>query len=106
MTTTKPRDTPDPPSSILQVILLLEFMALLIGLAMPVTPSKTGSDASLAEWFFDEPGYLQEVFVYFVFTNILLGVILGAAWVWQQFQRPSPTDAAETEESAEPPSQR
>ena len=106
VTTTEPRDTPEPPSSILKIILLLEFMALMIGLAMPVTPSKTGSDASLADWFFDDPGYLQEVFVYFVFTNILLGMILGAAWVWQHFQRPSTADAAETEQGAEPPSQR
>lgn len=72
-----------------RVILYLEFMALLIGLAIPITPSKTGSDGSLAEWFIDDPGYLEEVFVYFVLTNVLLGLLLLIAWVWHRFGTPA-----------------
>lgn len=56
-------------------ILLLEFIALGIGLAMPITPSKTGGDFSFADFFFDDPTYLQEVLVYFVLTNLILGVL-------------------------------
>ncbi len=57
------------------LILLLEFIALLIGLAMPITPSKTGGDFSFADWFFEDPTYLQEVFVYFIGTNLLIGIL-------------------------------
>ena len=56
-------------------------MALLIGLAMPITPSKTGSDFSLAEWFFQDPNYAQEVLVYFVLTNAVMVVLGLIAWV-------------------------
>lgn len=55
---------------------MLEGVALLIGLAMPITPSKTGGDFSLADWFFEDPSYLQEVLVYFLFTNLVLAVLV------------------------------
>ncbi len=61
--------------TVLKIIFLLEFMALLIGLAMPITPSKTGGDFSFADWFFENPSYLQEVLVYFILTNLLLGLL-------------------------------
>jgi hypothetical protein len=61
--------------SIWKFVLIIEWIALLIGLAMPITPSKTGSSFSLADWFFDDPSYLQEVLVYFLFTNLLIGVL-------------------------------
>ncbi len=39
----------------------IEFIALLIGLAMPITPTKTGrKTVSLAAWLFGEPSYLME----------------------------------------------
>ncbi len=61
--------------TVIKIILLLEGMALLIGLAMPITPSKTGGDFSFADWFFEDPSYLQEVLVYFVLTNLILGLL-------------------------------
>ena len=80
-------DTSGGSLSRARIVLLLQGMALLIGLAMPVTPSKTGSDGSLAEWFVDDPSYLDEVFVYYVLTNILLGFMLLIAWVWERLAR-------------------
>ena len=59
-----------------KLALVFEAVALAIGLIMPISPSKTGSDFSLADWFFDDPTYLQEVVVYFIFTNLLLGVLV------------------------------
>ena len=58
-----------------RLVIILEWIALLIGLAMPITPSKTGGDFSLADWFFDDPNYLQEVLVYFLLTNLFIGVL-------------------------------
>jgi hypothetical protein len=55
--------------------LIVEWIALLIGLAMPITPSKTGSDFSFADLFFEDPNYFQEVLVYFLLGNLLLGVL-------------------------------
>lgn len=58
-----------------QLLGLSQFVALLIALVMPVTPSRTGSDWSPAEAFFADPSYVQEVLVYFGFTNLLMGVL-------------------------------
>ncbi len=67
--------------TILKIVFLVEFVALLIGLAMPITPSKTGGDFSFADWFFEDPSYLQEVLVYFVMTNLLIGILGLVAFV-------------------------
>ncbi len=84
-----------------QIILLLQGMALLVGLAMPITPSKTGSDASLAEWFVDDPGYLLEVFVYFVLTNALLGLLLLAGWLHYLVRTARASDRAGSDTAAD-----
>lgn len=55
--------------------LIVEWIALLIGLAMPITPSKTGGDFSFADLFFEDPNYFQEVVVNFLLANLLLGVL-------------------------------
>jgi len=67
--------------SIWKLVLILEWIALLIGLAMPITPSKTGSDFSMADWFYEDPSYLQEVLVYFLLTNLFIGVLALIALV-------------------------
>ena len=76
-----------------ELFVLAEFVALLIGLVMPVTPSKTGtSDWSPAELLFAEPSYLQEVAVDFVLANLVM-VVLGAllvGWVRISDRRDSP----------------
>jgi hypothetical protein len=56
-------------------LLIVEWIALLIALAMPITPSKTGGDFSFADLFFEDPNYFQEVLVYFLVGNLLLGVL-------------------------------
>ena len=53
---------------------------------MPIVPSKTGGDFSLAEWFFEDPSYLHEVLVYFLLTNLVIGVLflIAMALAWRE----------------------
>ena len=67
-------------------LLTVEAIALLIALAMPITPSKTGSTWSPAQLFATDPSYLMEVAVYFVITNLLILAIGLAAWVWSRLR--------------------
>jgi hypothetical protein len=66
-------------------IAAIEGIAVAIGLAMPITPSRTGSDGSLAQLFLDDPTYLQEFVVYFLLTHALFILIGLVAWVWSRF---------------------
>ena len=68
-------------------LLAVEAIALLIGLAMPITPSKTGSTWSPAQLFSTDPSYLMEVAVYFVMTNLLFLAIALVAWVHSKLRR-------------------
>ena len=91
-----------PPQSrnrrdILVGVAAIEFIALLIGLAMPITPSKTGADGSVADLLFLDPSYLQEALVYFVLTNLLFGILILVAWMWERVQ------ATRTARSDDPP---
>ncbi|MEZ5584778.1 MAG: hypothetical protein R3F37_20220 [Candidatus Competibacteraceae bacterium] len=64
-------------------LLLAEVIALIIGLVMPITPSKTGSSRGLAHLVFPDPSYWQEVLVYFLLTNLLLlmlGIVFALWW--------------------------
>jgi hypothetical protein len=69
----------------LKGVLIIQWIALLIGLALPIVPSKTGGDSSPAEWFFEDPSYLHEVLVVCLATNLLFGVLIlsavGLVWV-------------------------
>jgi len=67
-------------------LFLSQATALMIAMVRPVTPSRTGSDWSMAELLFPHPSYLQEVLVYFVLTNLIL-VLLGAGvLVWVRLE--------------------
>jgi len=70
-------------------LLTVEAIALGIGLAMPITPSKTGSTWSPAELFTADPSYLTKVAVYFVMTNLLILAIGLGIWVSSKFKRSS-----------------
>lgn len=70
-----------------EIVLIFEVVALLIGLAVPITPSKTGGDLSLADWFFDDPRYLQEVLVYFLLTNLIFGLLALLAFGYTYIER-------------------
>ena len=59
----------------LQVLLLVESIALVIALIVPITPSKTGGNTRLGKYFFDEPTYLHEVAVNLVMLNLILAVL-------------------------------
>jgi hypothetical protein len=58
-----------------KIFLIVEWVALLIGLAMPITPSKTGGDFDFADLLFENPGYLQKALVDFLVVNVLIGVL-------------------------------
>jgi hypothetical protein len=64
------------PAILLRVPLqpFVEWIALLIGPVMSVTPSETGIGFSLADWFYDAPTYVQQVWV-----DGLQGVLLYVA---------------------------
>ncbi len=68
-------------------LFLAEGAALLIGLLMPITPSKIGSDRGLAHLFISEPSYLQQVLVYFALTNLLLLILGAIIAIWLNVKR-------------------
>ena len=70
----------------LKIFLLIEAIALFIALIMPITPSKTGSDGSIADWFFKEPNYFQEFLIDFIFLNIILSFIAIGFFIWSRTQ--------------------
>ena len=70
-------------------LLTVEAIALLIGLAMPITPSKTGSTWSPAQLFSPNPSYLTEVAVYFLMTNLLILALGLGVWVFSKLRRTS-----------------
>ena len=67
-------------------LLLAEGAALMIGVLMPITPSKTGSTRGLAHLLTPEPSFLQQVLVYFVLTNLLMLIIGVIIWLWVKFK--------------------
>lgn len=62
-------------------VFTIEMISVLIGLAMPITPSKTGSTWRPSTLFWTEPNYLKDAAIYFVATNVLLVTMLALAWV-------------------------
>ena len=69
------------------VVILIEAAALMIAIAMPFTPSKTGSTWSLAELLWPDPSLLQEVAVYFVATNVLIACLGVVVWILHLWER-------------------
>jgi len=69
-----------------QIVLLVEVVALFISLAMTFGPSKTRSNWSPAQLFFENPNYWEVIFVYFIFTNILIGILalIAAFYIWRE----------------------
>jgi hypothetical protein len=75
--------------AVVKVVLLIEWAALLIALATPLTPSKTGGGKlGLAKYFVDNPSYLQDVLIGFVFVNVLVGLLALAFWIYLRWNRP------------------
>jgi hypothetical protein len=68
-------------------LLAVEAVCLLIGLAMPITPSRTGSTWSPAELFAEDPSYLAEAAFWFVATHVLILALGLVAWVYARLTR-------------------
>ena len=58
-----------------KVILFVEFIALIIAAAMVITPGKLPSSKGLVYQFFDNPTFIESIFINFLFTNIVLAII-------------------------------
>jgi hypothetical protein len=69
-----------------KLLALVEAAALGIAMVMPVTPSKTGSRWIPAELVFADPSYGQEVLVYFVLANLVIGVFAAALVATVRFE--------------------
>lgn len=75
-------EQPQEELTLWKAVLGIEFIALLIGLAMPITPSKTGRKFSVAEWLFGQASYWIDALIWFVNTNIMIGILLIIAIIW------------------------
>jgi hypothetical protein len=62
-------------------VLVTESIALAIAIVTPITPSKTGSTWSPANFFSTDPTYIEKVGASFVLVNALLLVLGLVAWV-------------------------
>lgn len=63
-------------------LLLAEVAALLISLAITLVPSKSGSDYSFADHFFDDATFIQELIINFLFTNTLIAIVAVFSYIW------------------------
>ena len=68
-------------------IVLVETISILLGLILPISPSKTGAKNNLAEQFLDNPTYLQEFVFYYLLTNVLIILILVIFVIWEKTQK-------------------
>jgi hypothetical protein len=62
----------DKQKTFWKIFFLVEGCLLAIALILPVTPSKTGSDKSLAEYFLEDPSYLEQVLFSRIFINVIV----------------------------------
>jgi len=65
-----------------KIFFLIEMILLLISMVMPITPSKTGSSTNLAARFIENPSYLEEVFFYLVFGNVIVLILTVVFLIW------------------------
>ena len=59
-----------------QIFFIAEFIALIISVAITVTPGKFSSSNGFGYLFFENPGFFESLFINFLATNVLL-VIVG-----------------------------
>lgn len=63
----------------IKALLIIEAVALMIALVLPVTPSKTGKPI---RWPATWGDYLQDVLLSFLLVNAVLIVIFVVGWLW------------------------
>ena len=68
-------------------VLVIETIAVSIGLVTPIVPSKTGSDWSPADLFTADPTYLEKAFASFVVLHGIILVLGVVAWILMKRDR-------------------
>ena len=68
-----------------EVYLLIEFILIVISFVIPISPSKTGSDKSLVDWFYDNPTFFEKVLINFLLLHLLALVIFIIYFLWKLF---------------------
>jgi hypothetical protein len=71
----------------LLVFLLLQSIALLMGIFLPISANKTGSKISLAKLVFDRPSYFEEFVFYYLFTLIAVLLLIGLPLIWMKIKK-------------------
>ena len=67
-----PRDPSSKTPDWAVVVVLVEVAALAISLVIPLTPSRSGSEASLADLFVSDPTFFEQALTIFALTNLLV----------------------------------
>ena len=75
-----------------KIFLLIEIILLLIAMVMPITPSKTGSSTNLADRFFENPSYFEEVFFYLIFGNVIAIILAVVFLIWSRITNKKGTE--------------
>jgi hypothetical protein len=65
----------------LKIIALVEVLAVVSGLVIPLTPSKTGGRIRIATLFMEDARYLHEFLVMFLLTNLFVAGLALAVWI-------------------------
>ena len=65
-----------------QIFFAIEIILLIISMIMPITPSKTGSNTKLADWFIQNPSYFEEVLFYLIFINVIVIILAVIILIW------------------------
>ena len=66
--------------SLVTGLLFMEGIAILIAVAMALVPGKTGSGRSIADYFFENPSFVEKVFVFYLLVSVVLLVLGAIAW--------------------------
>jgi len=70
-----------------QIFFLIEIILLFISMIMPITPTKTGSSTKLADWFIQNPSYLEEVLFYLIFGNVIVIILTVVYLIWSRITK-------------------
>lgn len=96
-----PDDSAVSPSGVtrkdvLVAVGVVEFIVLLISLALPLTPRKVGPGTNaIGHVFVEDPTYLDHVWVGFLLGNAIVVVLALVCWVWIWWdKRPQNSGAA------------
>ena len=72
--TPQPDPSPKKMPPVLISLILAETTSLLIALALAFMPSISGSDSTLAHFFWEDPSFVQVALIYYVLVNLVLSI--------------------------------